>query len=176
MSSRDGLHWHRFVEAFIRPGRERRNWIHRTDFVGRGIIRSSDEEISLYVTRHYTCPSVHLRRMSLRLDGFVSVSAGYPGGEFTTRPLVLQGQNLVLNYATAAGSIQVEIQDAGGMPPAGFSLQDSIPIWGDEIEGTARWRLAGSRNPQNQLRRLAGTTVRLRFVMTDADLYSLRFR
>ena len=47
MSSRDGLHWHRFVEAFIRPGRERRNWIHRTDFVGRGIIRSSDEEISL---------------------------------------------------------------------------------------------------------------------------------
>ena len=177
MNSRDGRHWHRFVEAFIRPGRERRNWIHRTNFVGRGIIRSADDEISLYVTRHYTYPSVHLRRMSLRLDGFVSVSAGYPGGEFTTRPLIFQGENLVLNYATAAaGSIQVEIQDAGGKPLAGFALQDSIPIWGDEIEGTARWRRADNRKPENQLRRLTGMTVRLRFVMTDADFFSLRFR
>ena len=177
MSSRDGLHWHRFLEAFIRPGRNRRNWIHRTNFVGRGIIRSADDEISLYVTRHYTYPSVHIRRMSLRLDGFVSVSAGHPGGEFTTRPLIFQGENLVLNYATAAaGSIQVEIQDAGGNPLAGFALQDSIPIWGDEIEGVARWRRAGNRGRENQLRRLAGMPVRLRFVMTDADLFSLRFR
>ena len=159
------------------PDGDRRNWIHRTNFVGRGIIRSADDEISLYVTRHYTYPSVHIRRMSLRLDGFVSVSAGHPGGEFTTRPLIFKGENLVLNYATAAaGSIQVEIQDAGGKPLAGFALQDSIPIWGDEIEGVARWRRAGNRGRENQLRRLAGMSVRLRFVMTDADLFSLRFR
>jgi hypothetical protein len=36
--------------------------------------------------------------------------------------------------------------------------------------------VAPGRGPQNQLRRLAGMTVSLRFVMTDADLYSLRFR
>ena len=177
MSSRDGLHWHRFIQAFIRPGREHRNWIHRTNFVARGIIQSGDDEISLYVTQHYTYPSAHLRRMSLRLDGFVSASAGYPGGEFTTRPLIFQGQNLVLNYATAAaGSIQVEIQDLGGKPLAGFALKESVPIWGDDIEGVARWRRAGSRDQENQLRRIAGKPVRLRFVMTDADLYSLRFR
>jgi hypothetical protein len=81
-----------------------------------------------------------------------------------------------LNYATAAaGSIQVEIQDAGGNPLAGFALQDSIPIWGDEIEGVARWRRADNRD-RDQLRRVAGMPVRLRFVMTDADLFSLRFR
>ena len=56
-----------------------------------------------------------------------------------------------------------------------MSDQDSIPVWGDEIEGTVRWRRADGRN-RDQLRRLAGMPVRLRFVMTDADLFSLRFR
>ncbi len=177
MSSRDGLHWYRFLEAFIRPGRDRRNWIHRNNLVGRGMVATGPDELSLYVIRHYTYPTAHLLRVSVRTDGFASLHAGYPGGEMVTKPLIFQGSKLILNYSTsAAGSIQSEIQDANGHPIPGFSLQDCIPIWGDEIEGRARWNHPTSQTDQHPLKRLAGTTVRLRFVMKDADLYSLRFR
>lgn len=176
MSSRDGQHWYRFVEAFIRPGRNTRNWIHRTNFVARGIWASAADEITFYMVRHYTYPTAHVRRMVLRTDGFVSVNAGYPEGELVTRPLKFKGKNLRLNYSTsAAGSIQVEIQDANGHPLAGFGLQDSIPMWGDEIKGTASWRRGGDGDFEDQLARIRGSVVRLRFVMTDADIYSIQF-
>ena len=41
---------------------------------------------------------------------------------------------------------------------------------GDEIERVVHWQ-SGS-----DVRKLAGLPVRLRFIMRDADLYSLRFR
>ncbi len=177
MTSRDGVRWHRFAEAFIRPGRERRNWIHRTNAVGRGILATGPDELSLYLTRHYTYPTAHALRVSLRPDGFVSVHAGYSAGELITKPLIFEGRELILNYSTsAAGSIEVELQDVNGYPVPGFSLQESIPIWGDEIEGPARWKRKASRTDQRVLERLSGTPVRLRFVITDADLYSMQFR
>ena len=87
---------------------------------------TGEDEISLYLQRHYTFPSIHVERMVLRTDGFVSVHAGYAGGEFVTKPLIFQGENLHLNFATsAAGSIRVEIQDAKGNPLPGFSLEES---------------------------------------------------
>ena len=178
MSSRDGVHWNRFMEAFIRPGRDERNWIHRTTFTVPGEILTAPDKISLYVSRNYTYPSAHLERMTLRIDGFVSINGGYAGGEFVTKPLVFQGENLVLNFATsAAGSIRVEIQDAQGNPLPGFALEESPLIWGDEIEHTVRWeRTHGKATSDNPLARIEGKPVRLRFVMKDADLYSLRFR
>ena len=114
----------------------------------------------------------------LRTDGFVSVHAGYSGGEMVTRPLVFQGDNLVLNFSTsAAGSIRVEIQDVRGHPVPGFSLEESPLIWGDEIEHAVRWERIRSRaTSEKPLAHLAGKPVRLRLVMKDADLYSLRFR
>ena len=95
-----------------------------------------------------------------------------------TKPLVFQGENLVLNFATsAAGSIRVEIQDAQGNPLPGFALEESPLIWGDEIKHTVRWeRTHGKATSDNPLARIEGKPVRLRFVMKDADLYSLRFR
>lgn len=179
MTSRDGIHWdRRFLEAFIRPGRDRRNWIHRSNMVTVGVMATAKDEMSIYVARHYTFPSAHLERMVLRTDGFVSVHAGYLGGELVTRPLVFQGDNLVLNFATsAAGSIRLEIQDAQGNPLPGFALEEAPVIWGDEIERTVRWERSHAKATSDKpLTRLAGKPVRLRFVMKDADLYSLRFQ
>ena len=179
LSSRDGLHWdRRFMEAFIRPGRGKHNWMPRTNMAAVGLVETAPDTLSLYLTRHYTSPSIHLERMTLRTDGFVSVHAGYFGGEMVTKPLIFQGENLLLNFATsAAGSIRVEIQDAEGNPLPGFALQESPLIFGDEIEHTVRWDLSRSRKTSEEmLRRISGVPVRIRFVMRDADLYSLRFR
>jgi len=122
MSSRDGLNWdRRFMEAFNRPGRDRRNCEHRNNMSAIGILPTSADEISLYVVRNYTFPTVHLERMVVRTDGFVSAHAGYEAGELLTKPLVFKGDNLVLNFATsAAGSIRLEIQDSRGNPLPGF--------------------------------------------------------
>ena len=179
MSSRDGMHWDRcFMEAFLRPGRNPKSWVHRTNMISAGVVPTADDEISIYVARHYTSPSAHLERMFLRTDGFASLHAGYAGGELLTRPLQFQGNNLVLNFATsAAGSIRLEIQDAEGRPLPGFALEDSPLIWGDEIEHTVSWKRSHSKATSDEpLRRIAGKPVRLRIVMKDADLYSLRFR
>ena len=179
LSSRDGRHWDRtFMEGFIRPGRHVRNWIHRANTPATGLLPTGPDEISLYVQRHYTFPSVHLERFVLRTDGFASVNAGAEGGEFLTKPLIFEGDTLILNFATsAAGSIQVEIQDVYGNPMPGFALEESPVLWGDEIEHQVRWDRSRSRKTSEQLmRRITGDPVRLRFVMQDADLYSLRFR
>ena len=179
MSSRDGIHWNRrFLEAFIRPGRDTRNWPHRANTPAWGLLPTAPDEISLYVERHYTFPSIHVERFVIRTDGFISVNAGYSGGELVTKPMIFDGDNLVLNFATsAAGSIRLEIQDAQGNPLPGFSLEESPLIWGDEIEHTVRWeRTHAKATFDKPLARIVGKLVQLRFVMKDADLYSLRFR
>ena len=175
MSSRDGVHWdRRFLESFIRPGRDPRNWPQRTNTPARGIVPTAEDEISLYVERHRSSPTNHLQRLVLRTDGFVSVHAGYSGGEMITRPFVFQDANLVLNFSTsAAGSIRIEIQDAHGRPCPGFSLEESPLIWGDEIEHVVRWeRTHPKATSEKPLAHLAGKPVRLRLVLKDADLYS----
>ena len=178
MSSRDGVHWKRQLEAFIRPGRELRNWSHRSNTPAWGMLETAPDEISLFLQRHYTFPSNHLERMVIRTDGFMSVHAGYAGGELITRSLTFEGENLILNFASsAAGSIHLEIQDAEGQPLPGFALEESPRIFGDEIEHTVRWDRSHPRaTSEKPLARIAGKAVRLRFVMKDADLYSLRFK
>ena len=116
--------------------------------------------------------------MTLRTDGFASLRARYSGGEVLTKPLKFEGSNLVLNFATsAAGSIRLEIQDEDGSLLPGFSLAESPLIWGDEIAHTVRWKRSHSQATSDKpLRRVAGKAVRLRFVMKDADLYSVRFQ
>ena len=95
-----------------------------------------------------------------------------------TKPLIFEGKTLVLNFSTsAAGSIRLEIQDAQGNPLPGFALEESPLIWGDEIEHTVRWeRTHAKATSDKPLALISGKPVRLRFVMKDADLFSLRFR
>ena len=129
-------------------------------------------EWSLYANEHYMRPDApgRIRRLAVRPWGFVSIHADYRGGEFVTKPLVFDGRCLRLNYATsAAGSIQVEIQDVSGRAMAGFSLEDMNPLFGDALDCGVTWKGGG------ELKALSGRPVRLRFVMRDADLFALRF-
>lgn len=90
--------------------------------------------------------------------------------EIGTRPLVFDGRQLSLNMSTsAAGGIRVEIQDESGQPLPGYSLADSVELYGNSLERVVRWR------DQADLSASAGRVVRRRFVMSDADLYSFQF-
>ncbi len=171
LSSRDGLRFERtFNEAFLRPGPDQGNWHERGVFMERGILQTSPAELSLYAMQNWRLESVHIQRLTLRTDGFVSVQGPYAGGELVTKPLVFAGGKFHMNYATsAAGSLRVELQDADGEPLPGFALEDCPEIFGDEIDGEIRWRNEPS------LSKLAGRPVRLRVVLKDADLYAFQF-
>lgn len=180
MSSRDGLKWdRRFMEAFIRPGLYEGNWggAHGNNTPAWGIIQTGDKEISLYVSEDYgNYPDEakkvpRLRRAVIRVDGFVSVNAPYASGEMLTKPLIFEGRTLVINYSTSAvGSIKVELQNERGVPVPGFTLAEATEIYGDEIERVVSWKHC------TDIRQLAGRPIRIRFVIKDADLYSIRFR
>jgi hypothetical protein len=178
MSSRDGVTFKRWGEAFIRPGlRPRDNWMYGDNYQSWGVVETESElpgapaELSFYATEGYCRgESTTFRRYTLRLDGFVSVQAPMSGGEFITKPLLFEGSRLVLNFSTsAAGSVGIEIQDIGGQPIRGFSLSDCVELIGDEIERVVSWKNG------RDVSQLAGQPVRLRFVMKDADLYALHF-
>ncbi|MDB6168493.1 MAG: hypothetical protein JWM88_1357 [Verrucomicrobia bacterium] len=172
MTSRGGNRYDRtFMESFIRPGPDFGAWVARSSVPAVGVVPTGEREMSIYTTTHHTTPDYHVRRYSLRTDGFSSVNAPYAGGELVTKPLVFSGAKLVLNYETSAsGGVQVEVQDEAGHPLPGFSLAESPLILGDEIDREVKWASGSS------LAALAGRPVRLRFVMKDADLYSLQFR
>ena len=171
MVSRDGLHWKRFLEAFVRPGPDPLNWTDRNNYVAMGIVAAGPTDIAVYVLRHFRLPSVHLRRGVLRTDGFVSVNAPYRGGEILTKPLLFQGNRLIVNYSTsAAGGLRVEILDAEGKPLSGYSLANSVELYGDKIDQVVSW----DKGPE--VGKLAGQPIRLRFLIKDADLYSFRFK
>ena len=179
MAGRDGVTFKRWNEAFLRPGPEREGtWHYGHQYLAWGVVQTrgsldgGPDELSLYATESYwTGKSSLLRRYSLRLDGFVSAKAPLSGGELLTKPIVFEGKALLLNFASsAAGDVRVEIQDESGSALPGFAIEDCPPVFGDAIDREVTWKggadLAG----------LAGRSVRLRFLLRDADLFSYRFR
>jgi len=188
ITSRDGRHFNVWPEAFIRPGIvQKGRWVYADVFQNLGILETQSawspgsggpqegggplpRELSVYVSEGFW-RTAGLRRYTLRIDGFVSVNAPLSGGEFVTKLIKFQGQELLMNFSTSApGSIRVEIQTADGKPMDGYALADCPEIFGDEIERVVTFK-GGSDVGQ-----LAGKPIRLRFEIKDADLYSIRFR
>lgn len=163
MSTRGGDRFDReFTQSFIRPGIGAQGWANRANYAAIGIHQTSPAQMSLFLTGG--------RRYALRIDGFASVNAPLPTSEFTTRLLKFTGTKLDINYSTsAAGQLRVEIQDAEGAAIPGFALDDCEPIYGDHIARTVSWK------EETDVSALAGQPIQLRFEMSDADLYSLKF-
>ncbi|WP_040417076.1 hypothetical protein [Cyclobacterium qasimii] len=171
MSSRGGAVYNRyFMESFIRPGIGLSNWVSRTNYPALNVVQTSDSEMSIYVNQDYAQPTAHLRRYSMRLDGFSSLSAGYDGGNMLSKPFVFEGGALELNYSTsAAGEIFIELLDENGNKIPGFSKEECQPIIGNELARTVYW------NKNTDVSKLSGKTVRMKIYLKDANIYSFRF-
>ena len=172
MTTRGGNKYDRtFMEAFIRPGIGMNNWVSRSNYPALNVIQTGPHEMSVYVNQDYAQPTAHLRRYSLRLDGFTSISAPYGGGEVLTKLFTFSGKELEINYSTSAvGELRFEIQDEKEKAIPGFTLEDSEMIVGNEIERVVSWK------GKTDLRDVASKKIRLRIYMKDADLFSIRFR
>ena len=172
MTSRGGNKYIRtFMDGFIRPGIGLQNWASRSNYPALNVVQTGPAEMSVYLNQDYAQPTAHLHRYTLRIDGFISLNASYDGGEIITKPFRFTGDTLFFNFSTsAAGFIKIEILDLQGNNIKGFELENSKELIGNEIEKAVTWQ----GNPD--LTKLMDKPVRLRFVMKDADLYSLRFK
>jgi len=171
MTSRGGNIYDRtFLSGYIRPAIGAQNWVSRTNYPALNVVQTGPTQMSVYLNQDYAQPTAHLRRYSMRLDGFASAQAGYEGGELLTKPFTFSGNRLSINFGTsAAGGIRFEIQDAHGKPIPGFTLADAREQIGNEIERIVQWEQGADVSS------LAGKPIRIRAVLNDADLYSIRF-
>jgi hypothetical protein len=109
---------------------------------------------------------------TLRKDGWASLDAGRYEGTVTTK--VLRGAEgpLAVNFLTARGKaygtgwLKVEVLDEHGKPISGYSLADCNVLRGDHLNQVVTWKTREALP--------TGRPIRLRFVMTDARLYSFR--
>lgn len=174
MSSRDGLNFRRWNKAVIPPDAPKERDGNRSNYMANALVelKGNERELAVYGSEaYYEGPDSRLRRFTYRVDGFVSVRSDGDGGELITRPLTFQGEQLELNYETSnGGSVKVELLDAGGRPIPGYELSKSQKLTGDEIKQTVAWKASAS------VAKLSGKSVRLRIVIQNADVYSIRFR
>jgi hypothetical protein len=171
LTSRGGTVYDRtFMEGFIRPDMGWENWVSRTNYPALNVVPTGDDRMSLFVSVNYGQETNSLRRYSLRLDGFASVRAPYDGGVLVTKPFTFEGERLSLNFATsAAGSVRIQIETTEGDLIPGFTADECQEIIGNEIDRTVFW------NGDTSVAELSGRTIRIRFFMKDADLYSFKF-
>ena len=172
MSSRDGVHWTRFPEAFLRPGpQNEENWLYGAGYPAVGLLETapsvpgSAPELSLLIPdgRLSAAPN-ELVRYSIRTDGFVSMHAPYEEKTVTTKPFIYNGENLALNFSTsAAGHIRVRLRD--------FHANELISpeLFGDTVSRQVPF-LNGSAAE------MRGIPVVMEICLSDADVYSFRFR
>ncbi len=172
MSSRDNVNWYRFDEAILTPGIEDgENWIYGDCYPALGGLfetpspfRNSPPELSLIVGNHHWMDSpVELVRYVFRRDGFASVKATYKKQTLLTKPFTFDGDILKLNFATSArGGIKIRILDESNTPIEGYSTYE---IFGDSVDRTIDF--------DSPLSALSGRTVKLEFIMSDAEIFSM---
>lgn len=175
MSSRDGVNFNRWDEPVIPSSAPQDRQGNRSNFMAWGLLYlpGKPDEMSVYAQENNRAetPS-RLRRFAYRLDGFVSITANESGGEILTKALLFAGKHLIINCkAQPGGSLQVEIQDENGSVLEGFSAEDCEPLTGDNVKAVVRWKgnsdLSGAPSQE---------AIRLRFILKNAELFSIQFQ
>lgn len=175
MTSRDGINWKRYNDAFLRPGPESgRNWCYGDVYLSSGLVetaspyRGCDNEISMYCgeNRWMGIPG-EIYRYTMRLDGFVSQNAAWDSPwdspALVTKKFIYEGKDLFINFATSAyGHMTITLR-----------ADDGRSIYTGEIFGdsTNRHVVFENGSPAD----FEGQPVVMEIKMRDADIYSFKF-
>lgn len=189
--SRDGIHWDR-------PG-DRQPWIRmpladddktRRMYASPGVVRSGNQLYHYHTAieqYHGASPPGEyeiekmpdyigqIRRTELRLDGYVSATAGNLEGGFVTPPIVHNGKRLELNVDTSAsGYVEVELLDIYGSNPIGYQIKGYTRGECDRIISNSTRRTV-TWNGNSDVSQLAGKSIRIHVRMRNARLYAFQF-
>ena len=111
------------------------------------------------------------RLYDMRLDGFAYLKTRGRRGRIRTKCLVPQGGEMTANVRTTpTGYMKAEVLDRSTYEPLpNYTLEDSIPITGDELFGKIRWR------ERENMEELKGRPVILDVHLREGELYAMRF-
>ncbi len=105
----------------------------------------------------------------LRRDGFVSLHADKQEGYITTEKLTFDGKYLFVNADVKAkgASLRAELLDADGNVILGYSKKECIAMRStDKTKQLITWK------NKKDVSELAGKPVRIKFYLTNGDLYA----
>ena len=179
-TSRDGVSYTRLSRAPYIPLSPEGDKDSKCLYMATGMLRHEDDILQYYAGYEIThgAPQDHppeplgsICAVRQRLDGFISVDAAYGGGQVLTPPLTFAGTRLELNLdCSAMGSCRVALLDRSGELISGFSAGACDPISGNKVRQTVTWQ--GNADVST----LAGTPVRLHFLLRACKLYAFQFR
>jgi hypothetical protein len=88
-------------------------------------------------------------------------------GQVTLKPITMgPSSSIEINADASAGELRVELLDANGKRVRDFSYDDALPITGDSLRHSVRWKSAGlSGLPEQQ--------YMLRIHLKNATVYAL---
>ena len=106
---------------------------------------------------------------TLRRDGFVSMQAGKQEGFLTTEQLSFDGKYLFVNVdvRNKKSALAVEVLDETGNPIPGFTKKESVVL---KKQNSTRQMVTWKN--MKDLSALSGKNIRLKFYLTDGDLYA----
>ena len=178
-TSRDGIHFDRWLEPFVRLGLSG-SFDSKGLYMAPGMIPAGDELYLYYGgvnARHDIDVDVKkignqksaVGRLQMRRDGFVSQDAGTDEGRLTTLPFTLEGSRLQVNMdASSRGWLKVEILDETGHALWGYAKAEADRLMFNDLAQTVTWEGRGD------LSSLRGRSVRLRFIGQFVKLYSFQ--
>jgi hypothetical protein len=174
--SRDGFHWRRpDRRAFLASSRQKGSWNRAYLHAAGGICLMVGDQIYFYFGawsgispklggHMYAGGSTGLA--ILRRDGFASLDAETSSGSLTTHPVSFKGKYLFVNTNTSAGELRVEALDRNNRVIEPFSRANCIPVRTNSTTQRVTWK------HKKELSALSGKPVKLRFHLTNGQLYS----
>jgi hypothetical protein len=169
--SRDGFHWDRpDRRGFIGGAREDGAWDRAYLHTTTGVCVVLDDRLVFPYCAYSGDAGDELSDMygggaiglaSLRRDGFASMDAADKPGTLTTRPLRFSGKHLFVNVDAPQGELRAELLDSSDKV-----LAASKPISADSTKQQIQWL------DQPDLAQWSGKPVRLRFQLSNGQLYS----
>ncbi|PQO46764.1 LamG-like jellyroll fold domain-containing protein [Blastopirellula marina] len=177
-TSRDGIHWQRQAKPRIPmlPLGEEGTWDDGMIFTPNHPLVEGDEIKLFYggynVDHTLRAPEGQKREVSigfatLRKDGFASLDAEKEPGIITTWPLSgIQGE-LLVNAEATGGWVKAEVLNEAGEVLPGYSQDACTAISGDGVQQKIVWKEKTLLPERDQ-------PLRLRFVLSDASLYSFK--
>ena len=172
ITSRDGIHFKKYDEAFMKPYAEfPGNWLYGDCFPALGLIDTpsdiagADRELSMFVPVGHNCLAhTILERFTIRRDSFVSMHAGAKEKMLVTKQFVFSGKDLFINFETSAlGYMYFTLVDEDG------KRYESCETFGDRTDRRVPFE-------EGAVEKLSGKPVTLEVRMRDADLYAIVFR
>lgn len=130
------------------------------------------DSLYFYMSGRYNSKPVHDSNFAtglamLRRDGFVSMRGNNKEGSLETAPFKFDGTYLFVNADVRKGKLAVEVLDEKGNSLEGYTKKDCLLM---KKDNSTKKLITWKNHPD--IASLIGKNIRLRFYLTDGDLYS----